>query len=136
MAFLCTRVKDPDTDEYKKLGHCMSYVKVTKELPLTLEASDRSVIHWLITKVTQEHVSPLAGGVPGIYHLNKKSILRVQLKQNSWRSMMQWHWCYGVSCLSSVKGLKSETTLFIKIIKVLCYSGTMDGIQAGRKLDI
>ena len=36
VAFLCTRVKDPDTNDDKKLGQCMSYVKATKEPPLTL----------------------------------------------------------------------------------------------------
>ena len=48
VAFLCTRVKAPDMDDYKKLGRCMSYVRCTKELSLTLEANDMSVIHWWI----------------------------------------------------------------------------------------
>ena len=47
-AFLCTRVKGPDQDDYKKLGWCLSYVQGTKELCLTLEAKDMSVIHWWI----------------------------------------------------------------------------------------
>ena len=48
VAFLCTRVKRPDQDDYKKLGHCLSYVQGTKELCLTLEAKNMSVIHWWI----------------------------------------------------------------------------------------
>ena len=57
MVFLCTRVKDPDTDDYKKSGWCMSYVKATKEIPLTLEASDISVIHWWIDASFVVHAS-------------------------------------------------------------------------------
>ena len=48
VAFLCTRVKGPDQDDYKKLGRCLSYVQGTKKLHLTLEANDMSVIHWWI----------------------------------------------------------------------------------------
>ena len=48
VAFLCTRVREPDHDNYKKLGHCLSYVQGTKTLCLTLEAKDMSVIHWWI----------------------------------------------------------------------------------------
>jgi hypothetical protein len=42
--FLCTRVKNPDTDEYKKLVHVMRYLRGTLNMPLTLEANDVSVI--------------------------------------------------------------------------------------------
>ena len=48
IVFLCTQVKAPDMDDYKKLGCCLSYVRCTKELHLTLEAKDMSVIHWWI----------------------------------------------------------------------------------------
>ena len=48
VAFLCTRVKAPDQDDYKKLRRCLSYVQGTKMLCLTLEAKDMSVIHWWI----------------------------------------------------------------------------------------
>ena len=48
VAFLCTRVTAPDSDDYKKLGRCISYLRGTKGLCLTLEAKDMSVIHWWI----------------------------------------------------------------------------------------
>ena len=48
VAFLCTRVKSPDQDVYKKLGQCLSYVQGTKDLSLTLEANNMSIIHWWI----------------------------------------------------------------------------------------
>ena len=45
VAFLCTRVKGPEQDDYKKLGRCLSYVQGTKELNLTLRCQS---IHWWI----------------------------------------------------------------------------------------
>ena len=48
VAFLCTRVKEPDQDDYMKLGQCLSYVQSTKAVCLTLEAKDMSMIHWWI----------------------------------------------------------------------------------------
>ena len=36
--FLCTRVKEPDVDDWKKLLRMMKYLVETKELELTLEA--------------------------------------------------------------------------------------------------
>ena len=56
VAFLCTRVKEPDQDDYKKLGRCLSYIQGTKELCLTLEANGMSVIHWWIDASFAVHV--------------------------------------------------------------------------------
>ena len=114
----------------------------TKELPLTLEALNMSVIHWWIDASFtvhanyKSHMFPSAVGVPLTFHLNKKSICGVLLKQNSWPSMMQWHWCYGVSCLSWSKGSRYAIILCIKTIRAQCYLGTMDDIPVERKLDI
>ena len=41
VAFLCTRVKQPDTDNYK-------YLRGTIDLPLTLEANGSSIIKWWV----------------------------------------------------------------------------------------
>jgi len=40
VAFLCTRVKDPDTDNYKKLTKVMQYLRNTKNRTLMIEPSD------------------------------------------------------------------------------------------------
>jgi hypothetical protein len=48
VAFLTTRVKAPDTDDYKKLGRVMKYLRATKDMPLTLEADDTQIIKWLM----------------------------------------------------------------------------------------
>jgi len=39
--FLCTRVSDPDTDDYKKLTKVLKYLRNTKNLNLTIEPSDK-----------------------------------------------------------------------------------------------
>ena len=40
VAFLCTRVKNPDTDDYKKLTRVIQYLRGTQELTLTIEPND------------------------------------------------------------------------------------------------
>jgi hypothetical protein len=46
VSFLCTRVKGPDTDDYKKLARVMRYLRATIGMPLTLEADDVQIIKW------------------------------------------------------------------------------------------
>ena len=41
VAFLCTRVQSPDTDDYKKLVKVMKYLCNTKHITLTMEAGSR-----------------------------------------------------------------------------------------------
>ena len=40
VAFLCTRVKSPDTDDYKKLTRVIQYLRGTQELTLTIEPNE------------------------------------------------------------------------------------------------
>jgi hypothetical protein len=48
IAFLCTRVKSPDEDDYKKLTRVMQYLRGTINLPLILEANSMNVIKWWV----------------------------------------------------------------------------------------
>jgi hypothetical protein len=48
-AFLCTRVKSPNTDDYKKLARVMRYLRATRTMPLTLEATAGiNIIKWWV----------------------------------------------------------------------------------------
>jgi hypothetical protein len=47
-AFLCTRVKLPDVDDYKKLTRTMKYLRGTLHMPLILEANDMSLVKWSV----------------------------------------------------------------------------------------
>lgn len=46
VAFLTTRVKSPDEDDYKKLGCVMKYLRGTLDLELTLEGNSLNSIKW------------------------------------------------------------------------------------------
>jgi hypothetical protein len=49
VAFMCTRVKSPDVDDWKKLGCCIRYLRGSKDIFLTLEADDDSgSIQWWV----------------------------------------------------------------------------------------
>ena len=48
VSFLCTRVTEPDVDDWKKLGRCLRYLKETRELNLTLSSTDLSTIFWWV----------------------------------------------------------------------------------------
>ncbi len=48
VAFLCTRVKHPNQDDYKKLCRVIKYLHRTKFLWLTMEATHLDQNHWFI----------------------------------------------------------------------------------------
>jgi hypothetical protein len=48
VAFLCTRVKSPDHDDYKKLARVIRYLRSTIDMPLTLEAENLQVMKWWV----------------------------------------------------------------------------------------
>ena len=48
VAFLCTRIKAPDTDEYKKLACVNLYLRLTASMPLTLEADSLQHVKWWV----------------------------------------------------------------------------------------
>ena len=55
VAFLSTRVKNLDHDDYKKLAWAMKYLWKTITLPLTLEADDLQLVHWWIDGAFATH---------------------------------------------------------------------------------
>jgi hypothetical protein len=48
VAFLCTRVKEPDQDDYKKLTRVMKYLRGSADLVLTLEANNMNIVKWWV----------------------------------------------------------------------------------------
>ena len=55
IAFLTTRVKGPDTDDYKKLGRVIKYLRKEPRMALTLEADNTHVIKWWIDAAFAVH---------------------------------------------------------------------------------
>ncbi len=55
VAFLCTRVKEPNADDYKKLARTMKYLQATRSLTLTLKAHGTRLIKWWVNGVFTVH---------------------------------------------------------------------------------
>eukprot|EP00978_Attheya_sp_CCMP212_P025924 scaffold84285_cov36-Attheya_sp.AAC.1 len=69
VSFLCTRVKGPDQDDYKKLTQFVKYLRATLEMPLTLEADKLNILKWWAVSY------PLGKGA--VYAASKKQKLNV-----------------------------------------------------------
>ena len=48
IAFLTTRVREPDRDDWRKLTHLVEYLRGTQDLPLILSASSNCILKWYI----------------------------------------------------------------------------------------
>ncbi len=48
IAFLTTRVRSPDVDDWRKLGHLIEYLRGTVKLPLILGSNSRGVLNWYV----------------------------------------------------------------------------------------
>ncbi|KAI2500335.1 Reverse transcriptase (RNA-dependent DNA polymerase) [Fragilaria crotonensis] len=72
-AFLCTRVKDADVDDYKKLRRVMQYLRGTALMPLTLEADGMSIIKWWVDSSFAVHPD-MKGHTGGMMTLGKGAI--------------------------------------------------------------
>jgi hypothetical protein len=80
VSFLCTRVKNPDTDDYKKLTRVMRYLRSTISMPLTLEASDVRIIKWHIDAAFAVHPD-MKGHTGGNMTLGKGSVYGTSTRQ-------------------------------------------------------
>ena len=48
IAFLTTRVRSPNVDDWRKLEHLIDYFNATIELPLVLGADSSGVMNWFV----------------------------------------------------------------------------------------
>lgn len=48
IAFLTTRVREPDTDDWKKLCHMMRYIRGSRKMPLILSANGSHILKWWV----------------------------------------------------------------------------------------
>jgi hypothetical protein len=65
IAFLTTRVKEPDADDWQKPRHLINYLKSTCDLPLVLGALNTGVLHWHVDAsfATHPNMRGHTGGV-------------------------------------------------------------------------
>ena len=61
VAFLTTRVKGPDVDDYKKLGRVIRYLRGDPKLCLTLEADNTQINGGFFTKGLYQLVDKIVG---------------------------------------------------------------------------
>jgi hypothetical protein len=80
VAFLCTRVKCPDTDDYKKLAQGLKYLRATWDLPLTLEVDNLQIIKWWIDASYVVHPD-IKSYICGIMSLVRGAIYATSAKQ-------------------------------------------------------
>ncbi len=55
IAFLTTRVRAPDKDDWKKLTHLMKYLRGTRTLPLILSANGSGILKWWVDAAFAVH---------------------------------------------------------------------------------
>jgi hypothetical protein len=82
-AFLTTRVKKPDEDDWGKLKRVLKYLKGTKYIKLTLSVSDLNNIRWWVDASynTHEDCKGHTGGTMVLGKSGKGALLRMCKKQ-------------------------------------------------------
>ena len=87
IAFLCGRLRDPDEGDYKKLARMMQYLCGSKEMVVTLRASDEGIVRWWIDASYAVH-EDMKGHTGATLSLGKGAIYSRSWKQRlvSWSS--------------------------------------------------
>ena len=80
VAFLTTRVKGADNDDWKKLLRMMGYLKLTKDLVLTLEADKINFLKWFIDASYAVH-KDMRGHTGGGMTMGKGAVYNRSTKQ-------------------------------------------------------
>jgi hypothetical protein len=80
VAFLTTRVKKPDKDDYKKLTRVMKYLRSTPDLSLTLEDDNTHVVKWWVDASFAVHPD-MKSHTGGTLSLGKGSVYSASTRQ-------------------------------------------------------
>jgi hypothetical protein len=80
VAFLTTRVKRPDKDDYKKLARVIKYLRGSPDLALTLEGDDAHVIKWWVDASFAVHTD-MKSHTGGTMSLGKGSVYSASTHQ-------------------------------------------------------
>jgi hypothetical protein len=80
VAFLCTRVKEPDVDDKKKLRRMMQYLRATRGLVLTLEADNLQVVKWWVDASFAVHPD-MRSHTGGVMTLGKGAVYGTSTRQ-------------------------------------------------------
>ena len=80
ISFLCTRVKEPDTDDWKKLCRCVRYLRGSSDLWLTLEVDRELSIRWWVDASFGVHPD-LRSHTGGTMSIGRGSVYSISRKQ-------------------------------------------------------
>jgi Reverse transcriptase (RNA-dependent DNA polymerase)/Zinc knuckle len=80
VSFLCTRVKKPDTDDYRKLGRVIKYLRSTIDMVLTLERDNMHGIDWWVDASYGCH-SDMRSQTGGLMSMGKGSAYVTSIRQ-------------------------------------------------------
>jgi hypothetical protein len=80
IAFLTTRVREPDVDDWRKLEHLIEYFKSTTDMPLILGADNSGVLNWYVDASFAVH-SNMRGHTGGGLTLGKGFPIASSTKQ-------------------------------------------------------
>ena len=80
VAFLSTRVRDPDEDDWKKLMRMLYYLNYTRDLVLTLSADSTNICKWYVDASYAIHPD-MRGHTGSILSMGKGSIQAKSIKQ-------------------------------------------------------
>jgi len=80
IAFLTTRVREPDEDDWRKLCHLIVYLKSTCKLPLVLGARNTGVLHWYVDASFAVHPN-MQGHTGGVLTLGTGAPVVTSTKQ-------------------------------------------------------
>ena len=80
IAFLSTRVKNPDEDDWKKLLRMMQYLNGTPNLVLRLSADNTNILKWYIDASYAIHPD-MKGHTGGVLTMGNGAIIAKSLKQ-------------------------------------------------------
>jgi len=80
VAFLTTRVISPDEDDWKKLARTINYLRLTKDLNLTLESDGTMVLKWWVDGAFAVHPD-MRSHTGGTMSMGKGAIYSTSTKQ-------------------------------------------------------
>ena len=83
ISFLCSRLQNPDKDDYKKLTQLIRYLRGSKELILTLRANNDFIVWWWIDASYAVH-DDMKGHTGPHCHWEKEEFIVNHGNRGSW----------------------------------------------------
>jgi hypothetical protein len=80
VSFLCTRLRKPDLDDYKKLARVMKYLQGTVDLPLILSSDGSGMLAWWVDASYAVHPD-MKGHTGGVLSMGQGAVYSTSTRQ-------------------------------------------------------